>query len=438
MVSPTDEQLLQMDGWPGGVNNRVRETEMGQGRGTPYRMDSSIYLRDAINVDLTSMGHPIRRKGYTQQVAGYTHSLWGHVSLEFGLCVHEGSLTEVLPDGTLTALTAVHPYAPMSYTVVNQEVYWSNGLDKGRVIPGEGVTHWGLPEPAELTLTVTAGSLPEGTYRLAAVYVDADDEEYGASNEALAKVGAGEGLTFTIPGAWPAGAAAVRVFASQPDGEILYEVGTFGSPGTATLYRDDLGRGRELETLNLKQPKAGKIVRYYNGRVYVARHDTVFFTEALRYGLTRPAQGLYMFPSDVTLLEPVVDGVYVGTKEGVVFLAGTDPYDVQQINVSQHAPVPRASTMVPGEFLEVAQSEVPLWWGVDGAMVAGLPGGTLRQLTKDRLAVPRFNSGAMVYREQDGMAHVVSSLSRGGETSALSAQDTAVATVRRNTTKLNC
>lgn len=440
MPTAADSELLKMHGWPLGVNNRVRETEpvseTSGGLGVSH-MPASFHLREAINVDLTRFGHPLRRKGFSLVTAGFAHSLWSDPALDYGLCVHEGELCRVSSMGSLLPLREVHAYAPMSYATVNREVFWSNGLEMGRVDDVLAL-HWSLPRPAILQATVTSGALPPGRYRLASVYVDTFDEEYGASDELVVDVAEGEGLDVTVPGQWPTDAAAVRVFASQPNGEILYEVTTGTAPGAFTLHANMLGRGREIETLNLEQPKPGTIVRYFNGRIYTARHDTVVFTEALRYGLTRPSQGIYMFPSDVTLLEPVSDGVYVGSKEGVVFLRGMDPYDITQINVLSHSPVPRAVTRVPGEFFESNEGLVPVWWGHDGAMVAGLPGGRIQQLSKDRLAVPRFGSGAMMYREQEGMAHVVSSLQKGGEYSAMGASDSVVATVRRNTTKLNC
>lgn len=437
MPTASDEDLLTMDGWPLGVNNRVRETEPASSTDERNRIPTSKYLREAINVDLTRFGHPLRRKGYSLVQAGFTHSLWSDPTLDYGLCVHEGELCRVDTHGNLSPLREIHAYAPVSYATVNQEVFWSNGLQMGRV-DSSGALHWSLPAPAVPQTAVVQGSLPAGRYRISSVYVDEFDEEYGASKEVVVEVAEGQGVDVTLPGQWPDEAVAVRVFASQPDGEILYEVTTGTAPGTFTLNPNMLGIGREIETLNLEPPKPGTIVRYTNGRIYLARRDTVTFTEALRYGLTRPAQGIYMFPSDVTLLEPVADGVYVGSKEGVVFLRGTDPYDVTQINVLSHSPVPRAVTRVPGEFFESNEGTVPVWWGHDGAMVAGLPGGGVQQLSKDRLAVPRFNAGAMMYREQEGMAHVVSSLQKGGESSAMGASDSVVATVRRNTKKLNC
>lgn len=435
MPKPKESELLTMEGWPLGVNNRVRETEQGPRQESRSKSaHPSLQLREAVNVDLTKLGHPIRRKGRELLAAGYTHSLWSDPSIPYALAVHEGWLCKLYTSGTLEQLEEVHPYARVSYCTVNGEVYWSNGISKGRVAD-QGALHWGLPRPNPPQARLADGSLTKGAYRVATTYVDEFGEEYGASQESVLDVVSG--MIVTIGADADTRAEAVALYVSQPDGEILYKVGEYWSGQEVTILPGMIGKGLELETSDLQQVPVGKLVAYSNGRVYIARNKDVVFSEPLRYGLYRPSQGIYMFSSEIDLLAPVSDGIYVGNREGVYFLGGTDPYEITQRKVLSHAPVPNAHTSVPGEFLQVGDSDVPVWWGQDGAMVAGLPGGEIIQLSKDRLAVPSFAAGAMLYREQEGMAHVVSSLTRGGDSSAMGATDTVVAEVRRAGKKLN-
>lgn len=436
MTTPNDRDVLTMDGWPLGVNNRLRETEEGQTTQHRRKPNTSLFLREAVNVDLTKLGHPLRRKGYKKIHSGYTHSLWSTKGFSWGLCVQNGQLKKVFESGYTEDLKEVAPYKHMSYVEVNGVVHWSNGEDKGRV-DDVGVIHWGITTPSKVKASVKEGSLYPGEYKLSAVWVDEFGEEYGASTHVIVALLEGNGIEITTPSSWPDSAVVYRVFMSQPNGETLYHIRDSEEQETYTVSNSVVGTGRELETTDLKQVPAGNILRYFNGRIYIAHRNTVVFTEPLRYGLTRPSQGIYMFSSDVILLEVSEDGIYVGTKKGVVFIAGENPYDVQQRTVLRHAPVLRANTTVPGEFLGASQEEVPVWWGVDGAMVAGLPGGEVRQLSKDRIATPSFQSGAMLYREQEGMAQVVSALGRGGETSGMAATDTVVASVRQNTKQIN-
>lgn len=437
MPTPDDEQLLRMDGWPGGVNNRIRETEQSAMR-DGERIPSSQFLRKALNVDFTLEGHPLRRKGYTLHTAGFAHSAWGCEQLNLFCVVIEGQLLAGSSVDDLQYVADVNRYNPVEYTYVNGSVYWSNGQQLGEIGPDGSYRSWGTPVAPKPVVTGPAAETPNGwteTRQVALVYSDIFGREGGASEPVL--VGADGTFVVEIPQPLPAGVLNCKVYVSQTNSEILYHVETVIAASTVTVNPSNIGQGKECETLNLKPPLPGQIVRHFNGRVYIARNEKIVFTEPLRYHLTRPSQGIYMMPKYITLMEPSTDGLYVGTEQGVVFIGGTDPYKVEQIHVSPYAPVEKAVSRIPGEKFGVGVDEVPVWWGTDGVMVVGLPGGQLRQVTRDRLAVESFQAGAVALREYEGMSHVVSSLRRGDGINRMGATDTVVAEVRQNNIVLN-
>ena len=437
MVTPTLDETIRLYGWPKGVNNRLRQTESGLPQDS--RLEHSEFLREAVNVDLTTMGQPMRRDGYTKVQAGYAHSLWSDPSLRYGLLVHEGWLSAISSEGSITPLVQVHPYALVSYCTVNGEVFWSNGVQSGRLTDGLPRS-WGVEVPGEAVVTIDPdGDLDAGAYTVCLTYTDIFGEESGASKEVTVNVESGK-LVITAPASWPDDADKVNVYASQPNGEVLYRVNQHITAESSVLIvgKSLLGRGKELETQHCVPPKQGKIVAYNNGRIYIARRDIVWFTEALRYALVKPSQGLYMFPGEVDLLAVAPDGIYVGHSDpgAVVFISGADPYDITQFRVLSGAPVPRACAYVPGEHFSVP-GDVPVWWMQTGEMVAGLPGGQIRHLSKKNLDVGTFNTGAVTYRTHEGMNQVVSSLQKGEGPLQVGASDSAVASVRRNHIVLN-
>lgn len=437
MPTPQDDQMLRMDGWPGGVNNRMRETEQGAMR-DERRVPSSQFLRKALNVDLTAEGHPVRRKGYALIEAGFAHSIWSSAALGLICWVLDGELFVGQDVTTAAAVASVNRYSPMSYTSVNDTIYYSNGQQLGEVYYDGSARNWGVPIPPTPTVSGPSAVAPEGyetARQVTATYVDVFGREGGAAEPVF--VGADGSFQVSMPLPHPQGVREARIYVSQTNSEILYHARTVVAVGTVMVHDSDIGRGRELETLNRRPPVPGQLLCHVNGRVYIARNDYVSFSEALRFDLFRPSQGIYTFPDNVTLLEPSTDGIYVGTSRGVVFIAGPDPYDIRQVHVSPYAPISGTAARVPGEKFGVPVDEVPVWWGKDGVMVVGLPGGQLRQLTHDRLAVPSHAAGAVTLREQDGMSHIVSSLRQGAGENAMGATDTVVAEVRRNGISLN-
>ena len=331
MPTPNDDKLLRMDGWPGGVNNRIRETE---------QESDTKYLRQALNVDLTVEGHPLRRRGYALVEAGYTHSVW-YSGSDFFVVV-DGALKVGPKASELVTIATVNKYLRMSYTIHADAVYYSNGQDSGR---------W-------------TGSALEVWPGFDQVFEVHDDEDLDLVDN-------------------------------------LYET-----------------------------MKIGQCIASFSGRIWAADREILWFSEGMSTHMCRRATNYFMLPSYIRMLQPVADGLYIGTDTGVSFLSGTDPFTAGMDSAYQHGVVPFAFTRLPGEKFGT-QEEVPVFWTKDGVMSVGLPGGEVRQLTRDRLAAPEYGFGAVSLREREGMSQVVSSLQKGGDANNMGASDSVVAEIRR-------
>ena len=340
MTAPNDRNLLRMDGWPGGANNRIREAEEVEKRDSSA-IPNSAFLRKALNVDITREGHPLRRRGYALHTAGYAHSVWRGEGLFF--VVIDGELKVGPKADELTTIASVNRYLRMSYTCHAGEVYFMNGQDSGRYAPASGLAVW--PGPQQ-------------------VHTFHDDE----------------GLELV---------------------DNLYE------------------------TLPI-----GQYVTSYKGRIFVARRDELWFSEGMSTHIARLAVNYFMFPSNITMLQPCGDGIYIGTENSVIYLAGANPFDTTRSTAYPHGVVPYAYARVPGNKFDSEEDTVPVWWTTDGVLSVGLPGGAVRQLTRDRLAAPTNGYGAVSLREREGMSQIVSSLQKGGEANNMGASDSVVAEVR--------
>lgn len=425
MPTPDDQSLPRFEGFPGGVNNRIRETETGPDGG---------FLREAVNVDLSTEGKPRRRPGYAQAIAGYAHSLWRHPSLPFALAVIDGRLVTLEgPDLYQTDLGAIDLDSPVSYALINDTVYFSNNRVTGRVTPAKERLPWGLPLPQRPVLAATTGfGLHEGCYQVTATYVDVDGVEHGAPEPVAIDLDADAGLEVTVNGPWPSRVDYVQVYATQAGGETLHASGQLAAPGTILLTPNALATGRPLDTLFRTPPPPGHLVREYRGRIYIAMANIVFFTDPLRYEVVSPATSVFVFPATVTLLEPSHDGLYVGHGSAIDWLGGADPYDMQRRLVASHAVVPGSGAQVPGRFLGSALDYVPVWWAQNYGYVAGFPSGDCRLLTADRLSTEDFGAGIITPWERDGATQLMATLRQPGQ-GAAKARDSVVAEVRRST-----
>mgnify|MGYP003109355169 CR=1 FL=1 len=407
MTTPRDRDLLRFDGWPGGVNNRIQGTEHGGLRDERISMPATKFVRKALNVDFTAEGHPLRRRGWARQLEGYVHSAWGSDQLGVFLSVVDGALCAGPTPGDLAAIASANQYLAMSYAVFGDMVLATNGAEGFAYVPSyDQALPWALPKP------------PAPNAMSVAVYVDWRGREHAASTPT-------DGAGSSAP--LPTGAVSMRTYVADNLGPVADTVP--GDDVIDTVYRDN---GLEVGTLHLDPMPVGQLLTASNGRIYVAQDDVIWFSEPLQPHLCRMSTNLYRAPSKVTLLQGTDNGVYVGHGRGVYFVSGKDPFDTQQKHVSPYAPVAGAYSRIPGEKFGLPEGEVPVWWGTDGVLMAGLPGGEVTQLTRDRLAVSKFRSGAVSLREREGMSHIVSALRNGGGMGGMVASDSVVAEIRRN------
>lgn len=359
MTTPPDDQVARMHGWAGGMNNRIRETESGPRR-EGEAFPTSQFLRRALNVDLTTEGLPLRRRGYVRVVEGYAHSLWWCREFALLLAVVDGELRVGRSLDTLTARASVNRYLRMSMVHHVDAVYWSNGKESGLIDSAGEAGVWPHPQWAQ--------------------NLNTRDDFTPIDFEAL------------------------------PDKQ-----------------------GQQLVDGPLYAPMpVGQLVESFSGRLWVAQDSTLYFSEPMQPHVVRTATNFFMRPRDIRMLAHAHDGLYVGDDEGVWFLLGTDPYALSVRHVSPYGVVNKAVTRVPGEKFEVSVDDVPVWWGKDGVLMAGFPGGDVRQLTRDRLATAEFASGALSVREREGISQIVASLQKGGGVTTMAATDSVVADVRRS------
>lgn len=422
----------QMGRWAGGMNNVDDVHELGATQTTP------AFLREAVNVDMDRAGKARRRKGYTRIAGGKCHSVFGDQALPFGLVVQDGQLSYFDRSGEPpVAITPLDAAAPVSYALFNGAVYFGNGLTNGIVLPTDppSLHPWGVPTPPTQPVleTFTYGGFAAGRYQVAITWVSVTGEESGAMLAGQIDVPEGSGILLDqIPQPQDASITLVRVYVSPANGDAMYALALV-PVGTTTYYLRNALPGRMLETMGLDQMPAGSIVRAYKGRLYVAVGNRIYYSDPLRYGLTSVKNNYLQFPSTVTMIEAVDDGLYVGDEQRTVHLAGTDPKTFTQSIVDLFGAVPGASGMMSAADLDNEQYQGPIavWWNTNGNLCKGTVSGAVGYLTRGRLSLPRYERGCVLFREIDGNKQILSAM-KNPESVSFGAYDSAVATVIRN------
>lgn len=367
-------------------------------------------VRSALNVDIDASGSFSRRDGRTLLTAGGGfHSVWRAVQKEWLLVAQNQTLYRM--DTTTYALTALHTLAsddPLSYCEYNGNVYFSNMTSFGW-IPSDARTsrNVGVSAPEiQPALSVDSGSLLPGTYGVVITLADDRGEEGAASKFASIDLPSGGGIRLTgLPSylGWD-----VYVYITSADGDVLRFATSFPAVFPTYVVADD-AQGGDCETQFLAPLPPGHTVRWHNGRLFTARPGEINFSEALRPHLYNPAHNVIPMSGDISFMESVGDGLYVGDSRGVWFFSGEDPSKFQQKLVSPHRCVSRASLAVAPENLpEKVNADKPcaVWLSAAGTIV-GAPGGTVTELHSDRIKVPAGLTGRSVLLLRGGRKQVV-------------------------------
>jgi hypothetical protein len=125
----------------------------------------------------------------------------------------------------------------------------------------------------------------------------------------------------------------------------------------------------------------------------------------------------------------VPTGLFIGMDERTVFLQGTEPDQMVQMNAGSGSIAGTLAYCNNVPYLadvlgtpEKVFVDVPIWRTVDG-FVAGNVNGRLFNLTKDKLKLGKPTRGASLYRQMDGMFQFLSSAGMGHTGSAAGSSD---------------
>lgn len=369
---------------------------------------SDLALGD--NVDLDQSGRLSRRAGYTQRVAGATHSLWADPAQEICLYVAGGALRQLAPDLTSAArLTLADGAARMSYVRVNERVYFSNGVETG-ILENGAVRTWGLAVPPTPGVAVTVGNMPAGLYQYALTWLRADGQESGAALAGRVDVPEGGGLNLTLPVAVDPTVVAKVLYLTTPNGETLYEAAVpFPNALTAAYYGNDANElATPLDTQFLQAAPAGQLVAYHRGRLFVAVGSVLYMSEPYAYELFDLRQHLDL-DARITMLAPLIDkeqgntginsGMFIGTDKSCGALIGMGPDDFQYVPKQNYGALLGALDYVDGSQFNDGGStsrQLPIWLSTRGICV-GMPSMQVQNLTLGRYLSPMAGQGAALF-----------------------------------------
>ena len=401
-----------------GVNNRLPDTEL-------VIPKVGTFLRAGVNIDLTTPGTLKRRQGFESALVGSDcHSLFSRGDEAY---VVDGSTLYALSgDPAALTRTAVREGLSvgrrLSYTVVNDNILYTDGTVLRRL---SGVQDFPVAVPMlspEPTVTAASGSLPEATYQVCFTYFDANFQQSGSTTP-VAVTGTGIAIS-NLPAAFPTGVVGVMVYMTTPGGDLLMLSQVLPAPQTTLNIVSPPALTGQCPTLLLKPMPGGSIVRHNNGRLMVAVGSTLFYSEPFS-NLYDPAKNFISFSSTINVLESLTAGFYVATDDQTFYFDG----DITNSD---------ARVVLPYGGVEGTGGTYPdklrCWWMSPRGLVQADDSGEAKNAQENNIAMNPAHLGASMFREQDGIKQVVTSLFGSDTTGATAYSYMQAEIVRKGTT----
>ena len=365
-------------------------------------------VRRAHNVVIDDVGQFDRRPGYSKIITlPDAHSLWRNADRM--LVAANGVLYTVdLSANSVTSIfSGLPPHAPVSYTEVGTDTYFCSPGVLGKITAAGLVRRPGIANMVGLfpTLTATVGGFPPGKYGVAYSLLNDLGEESGLSSVSWIDLPSGGGVLLSVLQN-ATNVTMMNIYVTTPDGEDLYLSLTTAIAATASLTT--LNTLRRASKEHLDPMPGGSIVRYFNGRLYIADGPWLWISESLDYGLFDVRGGYMTFGRSITMLEPVDAGLYVGFIDRTLFLAGSGPGQFNQIIISRRGAVMHSGSMVSADFFgeDVVPERgkpVAVWLSEVGVAV-GRQNGSVAYPQSKRIRTAQADKARPLFARRNGYA----------------------------------
>lgn len=362
------------------------------------------WLQQADNVIITDTGAVERRDGYSLALSATPRGAYTMADFSRMYLVNDTSLVQVMPDMTTRVLATGYARRPMYFVEVNNEVFFTNGVNSGRIMADGRVLPWGWTIPQEPTLEAASGTMPAGMYRVICSFLLADGRETGTSREARITLDDNQALRITnIP---QMAGARTAVYIAAANSTVFRRAFDTTLPA-ATWNGGANSLSVEAATqFAMPLPRDAILPAAFEGRVYVASFDaarnvsTLWASEPLAWHLFKPQKSFLQVVGRAGVLTSTDEGLVIGTDETIMRWTGEKMEQLADYGV------------VPGYNVATDSETGDTYTWTQRGVCRLSP---FQNLTEGHLRVPPgVQAGGCVIRSR-GQSHFVVALQSGGE-----------------------
>lgn len=191
------------------------------------------------------------------------------------------------------------------------------------------------------------------------------------------------------------GINATDTFCYVEHGSLVY----FSSSSIIGYINADLGISYPFpdpaQTFKVKMV-GGQILEFYNSRLYAANGCNLFFSDATVPTRMDNRKNAIAFPSRITMMKAVNDGIYISDSKGIYFEAGRDVSEFVERKV---ADVPAIEGMSVTVGVKGKTIKKAVYWMTEKGIYAGYDEGVVMAQQKGLFSVSGLVSGTAIIRD---------------------------------------
>ncbi|OFE44634.1 hypothetical protein [Acinetobacter towneri] len=387
-----------------GMNNVVADDGLQVGGDS-----TKLFVRDAVNIDVTDTGRIALRKGAAQVSGLNFKNIWQSPLHKDVFATLGEQLVKLNPVTWQYDVLAMVGNSALRYEVVNNLIYIAS--DKEILIyNGQQLQSLSIATPAApiLTMLESGGALKGGSYSVAISWLR------GQQESGLSQVDSGNieiktnvnsyddtfaSIQINLPYCLDTSVTEVRVYVTHRNGSELLHYADYPINTNIITITNLEQIGMSARFKGLSPMPTGKYMKYWQGRLITADKNILRFSEPLAYHLHDERFGFVMMPQRITFILPVDGGIWVGQVTHVVFLTGTKPQDMTFQAKTAHAPVPDSAIEIDANDIggNISQGgNCTALWLAENGYVLGTSSGQIIELQAGILKGVTAKSGRSV------------------------------------------
>jgi len=164
------------------------------------------------------------------------------------------------------------------------------------------------------------------------------------------------------------------------------------------LSEDGTNHGFADPAMNFKvAPFPGKFIEWYRGRLYIAKGNTLWFTDPLHLRIDM-RKGFKQLPTPIVMVKAVDDGIFVSDEEATYFISGPSP-EKMRLDRKEDAAIEGTGIVINANKIKGEAQGRALLFATKNGICVGMGNGSLKNVTGDNYQMPDVSRGASIVQD---------------------------------------